>query len=59
MKIDNNTIFFRTWFTRGVSTIENLVDPNLDLDFLTYEDKNTLFDLLQGNKRYRKVTFVG
>ena len=59
IKIDNITIFFRTRLIRGASTIENLLDPNLDLDFLTYEDKNTLFDLLQGNKRYRKVTFVG
>ena len=30
IKIDNNTIFFRTWFSRGVSTIENLLDHNLD-----------------------------
>ena len=30
IKIDNNTILFRTWFSRGVSTIENLLDHNLD-----------------------------
>ena len=35
IKIDNNTIFFRTWFSRGVSTVENLLDHNLD--FITYE----------------------
>ena len=27
---NNNTILFRTWFSRGVSTIENLLDHNLD-----------------------------
>ena len=30
IKIDNNTILFRTWFSRGVSTTENLLDHNLD-----------------------------
>ena len=30
IKIDNNTILFRTWFSRGVSTIENRLDHNLD-----------------------------
>ena len=36
MKIDNNTIFFRTWFSRGVSTIENFLDHNFD--FITDEE---------------------
>ena len=27
---NNNTTLFRTWFSRGVSTIENLLDHNLD-----------------------------
>ena len=35
MKIDNNTILFRTWFSRGVSTIENFLDHNFD--FITDE----------------------
>ena len=39
IKIDNNTIFFRTWFSRGVCTIENLLDHNLD--FTTYEEFTT------------------
>ena len=39
IKIDNNTIFFLTWFSRGVSTIENLLDHNLD--FITYEEFKT------------------
>ena len=41
MKIANNTIFFRTWFTRGVSTIENLLDHNLD--FITDEEFKTRY----------------
>ena len=36
IKIDNKMIFFRTWFDKGVSTLENLLDQNLD--FLTYEE---------------------
>ena len=59
IKIDNNTIFFRTWVSRGVSTIENLLDHNLDL--ITYEEfktryqiKTNFFDLLRSNKRYSK-----
>ena len=36
IKIDNNTIFFRTWFSKEVSTIENL--PDYNLDFLTQEE---------------------
>ena len=36
IKIDNNTIFFRTWFSRRVSTTENLLDHNLD--FIIYEE---------------------
>ena len=36
IKIDNNAIVFRTWFSKGVSTIENLLDYNLD--FITYEN---------------------
>ena len=39
MKIDNNTIFFRTWFSRGVSTRENFLDHNLD--FITDEELKT------------------
>ena len=36
IKIDNKTIFFRTWFDKGVHTVKDLVDQNLD--FLTYEE---------------------
>ena len=43
IKIDNNTIFFRTWFSRGVSTIENLLDHNLDL--ITYEEFKTRYQI--------------
>ena len=39
MKTDNNTIFFRTWFSRGVSTRENFLDHNLD--FITHEELKT------------------
>ena len=57
MKIDYNTIFFRTRFSRGVSTRENFLDHNLD--FITDEklkthappNKNKFFDLLRSNKR--------
>ena len=43
IKIDNNTIFFRTWISRGVSTIENLLDRNLD--FITYGDFKTRYQI--------------
>ena len=43
IKIDNNTIFFRTWFSRGVSTVENLLDHNLD--FITYEQFKTRYQI--------------
>ena len=43
IKIDNNTIFFRTWFSWGVSTIENLLDHNLD--FITYKEFKTRFQI--------------
>ena len=43
MKIDNNTIFFRTWFSRGVSTIENFLDHNFD--FITDEEFKTRFQI--------------
>ena len=36
IKIDNKTLFFRTWFDKGISTLENLLNQNLD--FLTYEE---------------------
>ena len=36
IKIDNKTIFFRTWFDKGVHTVKDLVDQNLDS--LTYEE---------------------
>ena len=36
IEIDNKTLFFRTWFDKGVSTLENLVDQ--DLHFLIYEE---------------------
>ena len=41
IKIDNKTIFFRSWFDKGVHTVKDLVDQNLD--FLTYEEFN--FDI--------------
>ena len=31
IKIDNKTIFFRTWFDIGVYTLKGLLDLNLDL----------------------------
>ena len=43
IKIDNNTIFFRNWFSRGVSTVENLLDHNLD--FITYEQFKTRYQI--------------
>ena len=43
MKIDNNTIFFRTWFSRGVSTIENFLDHSFD--FFTDEEFKTRFQI--------------
>ena len=43
IKIDNYTIFFRTWFSRGVSTIENLLDHNLE--FITYEEFKTRWQI--------------
>ena len=39
IKIDNNTTYCRTWFSKEVSTVENLLDHNLD--FLTYEEFKT------------------
>ena len=38
IKIGKNTILFRTWFSRGVSIIENLLDHNLDF---THEEFKT------------------
>ena len=43
IKIDNNTIFFRTWISRGVSTIENLLDRNLDV--ITYGEFKTRYQI--------------
>ena len=43
IKIDNNTIFFRTWFSRGVSTLEILLDHNLD--FITCEEFKTRYQI--------------
>ena len=43
IKIDNNTIVFRTWFSRGVSTIENLLHHTLD--FITYEEFQTCYQI--------------
>ena len=34
--IKNKTIFFRSWFDKGVSTLEKPHDPNLN--FFTFED---------------------
>ena len=44
-KIDNNTIFFRTWFSRGVSTIEYLLDHNLDV--INYEEFKARYQIKQ------------
>ena len=44
IKIDNNTIFFRTWFSKQVSTIENL--PDYNLDFLTWEEFKTRYQII-------------
>ena len=43
IKIDNKTIFFRTWFDKGVHTVKDLVDQNLD--FLTYEEFQLRYQL--------------
>ena len=43
IKIDNNTTFFRTLFSKGVSTIENLLDHNLD--FPTYKEFKTRYQI--------------
>ena len=43
MKIDNNTIFFRTWFSRGVSTIEDFLDHNLN--FITDEEFKSRYQI--------------
>ena len=42
IKIDNKTIF-RTWFDKGVKTLKDLLNPNLD--FLTYEEFKLPFQL--------------
>ena len=36
IKIDNKTIFFRTWFDKGIYTLKDLLDHNLD--FLSFEE---------------------
>ena len=43
IKIDNKTIFFRTWFDKGVYTLKDLLDQNLD--FLTYEEFKLRYQL--------------
>ena len=43
IKIDNKTIFFRAWFDKGVHTVKDLVDQNLD--FLTYEEFKLQYQL--------------
>ena len=43
IKIDNKTIFFRTWFDKGVYTIKDLFDQNLD--FLSYEEFKLRYQL--------------
>ena len=43
LKIDNNTIFFGTWFGRGVSTIKNLIDHNLD--FISDEEFKSRYQI--------------
>ena len=57
IKIDNRTISFRNWFDKGVHTVKDRVDQNLD--FVTYEEfqlryhlETIFFDLLWTNKRY-------
>ena len=58
IKIDNITIFFRTPLSRGVSTTENLLDPNLDLDFLTYEEFKTRYKIKTHFLTYYRVINV-
>ena len=43
IKIDNKTIFFRTWFDKGIYTLKDLLDQNLD--FLTYEEFKLRYQL--------------
>ena len=43
IKIDNKTIFFRTWFDKGVYSIKDLFDQ--DLDFLSYEEFKLRYQL--------------
>ena len=47
IKIDNKTIFFRTWFSRGVPTIENLIDQNLDFITYNYKEFKTRYQIKQ------------
>ena len=43
IKIDNKTIFFRTWFDKRVHIVKELVHQNLD--FLTYEEFHLRYQL--------------
>ena len=52
IKVDNKTIFFRSWFEKGVSTLDSLLDSNLD--FLRYEEFKTRYQL-----RTNFLTYLG
>lgn len=43
IKIDNKTIFYRTWFDKKVKTLQDLLNPNLD--FFTYEEFKLRYQL--------------
>ena len=43
IKIDNRTISFRNWFDKGVHTVKDRVDQNLD--FVTYEEFQLRYQL--------------
>lgn len=43
IKINNKMIFLSTWFDKGISTLEHLLDPNLN--FLTFEEFKLRYQL--------------
>ena len=53
IKIANKTIFFRSWFDKGVSTLGKLLDSNLN--FFTYEDFVSRYQLQANFVTYHGV----
>ena len=52
IEVDNKTFLFRSWFEKGVSTLDSLLDSNLD--FLRYEELRTQYQL-----RTKFLTYLG